>query len=186
MSRNWQIVVVALVVALLGSLGCSSKHKLVAGAPDWVNQGSGAFDDDGSRVFYGVGAVAGISSQTLAVQAADQRARGDIARQLETLVSGLSRDYQSATSAQGAKPGTEEQQLEQSLKTVTEVSVRGSRIVDHWKDPETNTVYSLVKLDLDSFKAAISQLDAVDPAKRGFMSENAEKTFDQLKEGAKK
>ncbi len=186
MGRNWLILGVMMVVALVTTTGCSSKHKLVAGAPDWVNQGSGAFDDAGSRVFYGVGAVAGISSQTLAVQAADQRARADIARQLETLVSDLSRDYQSATSPQGAKPGVEEQQLEQSLKTVTEVSVRGSRVVDHWKDAETNTVYSLVKLDLDSFKAAISQLDAVDPAKRGFMTENAEITFDQLKGGEKK
>jgi len=186
MGRNWQIVVVLLMVALLGSAGCSSKHKLVAGAPDWVNQGSGAFDDAGSRVFYGVGAVAGIVSQTLAVQAADQRARADIGRQLETLVSGLSRDYQAATSPQGINPGMEEQQLEQSLKTVTEVAVRGSRVVDHWKDPETNTVYSLVKLDLDGFKAAISQLEEVDPARRGFIAENAEKTFDQLREGAKK
>ena len=54
-----QIWVLLLMVLLVMAAGCSGKHKMVAGAPDWVNEGSGAFEDNGDSVFYGVGSVTG-------------------------------------------------------------------------------------------------------------------------------
>ena len=170
-----------VILALLSLVACSSKHKLVAGGPDWVNQGSGAFEKEGDRVFYGVGAVAGISSQTLAVQTADQRARADIAKQLDTYVANLYRDYQTSTAAAMGRQEMESQHVEQSLKTFTQVSVKGAKVVDHWKDPETNTIYSLVRLDLDGVKATLEQMKEMDPDLRGFVHSNAEKAFDEIR-----
>jgi len=175
------IALLLAAVALLASAGCSGKHKLVAGAPQWVNRGSGAFDDEGAKVFYGVGAVSGITSQPLAVQTADQRARADIAKQLDTYVANLYRDYQTSTAATLGKQVVEEQHVEESLKTFTQVSVHGARVVDHWKDPETNTVYTLARLDLDGVKATLEQMQQMQPELRGFVRSNAEKAFDEIR-----
>jgi len=174
---------VAVVVLLL--VGCGGKHKLVAGAPDWVNRGSGAFKDDGARIFHGVGAVTGVVSQPLAVQTADQRARADIAKQLDTYVTNLFRDYQVSTAASMGRAVMEEQHVEESLKSFTQVSLRGARVIDHWKNPETNTVYSLAQLDIDGIKATLQQMKEMDPSLRDFVTSNAERAFDEIKKEEK-
>ncbi len=175
---SWYRTLLLLMVILLLA-GCGGKHKLVAGAPDWVNRGSGAFTKDKEKAFYGVGAVTGISTYSLAVQAADQRARADIARQLETFVSHLYRDFQ-ATVPASAGTG-HEQHVEDTLKTMTQVSVRGARVIDHWRDPETNTVYSLARLDLEALRANVEKMQEIDAALRSFTASGAERAFDELR-----
>ena len=181
--RVWLRCFLSLLLAAVVSMaatGCTGKHKLVPGAPEWVNRGSGAFDDEGEKVFYGIGAVTGISSQPLAVQTADQRARADIAKQLDTYVANLYRDYQTSTAATMGKQVVEEQHVEESLKTFTQVSVRGARVVDHWKDPVTNTVYTLARVDLEGVKATLEQMQQLQPELRGYVRSNAEKAFNEI------
>jgi hypothetical protein len=165
--------------------GCASKHKLVAGAPDWVNRGSGAFEEAGDKVFYGVGAVTGVNSQPLATQAADQRARADIAKQLDTYVANLYRDYQTSTAAAMGNKVMEEQHVEETLKTFSKISVRGARVLDHWKDPETNTIYSLTRIDLEGIKATLKEMQEMDPGLRNFVRSNAEKAFEEIQKEEK-
>lgn len=182
MKNIGRLFLLGLVILSLAAFpACSSKHKLVPGAPDWVNEGSGAFDDEGTKVFHGVGGVSGVSSQTLAVQTADQRARADIGKQLDTYVANLYRDYQTSTGASTGKHVYEEQHIEQSLKTMTEVSVKGARIVDHWKDPETNTIYALARLDLDGVKATMEQMKEMNPTLRNYVRSNADRAFEEIK-----
>ena len=176
------ILIVAMVLLLAGlQVGCTSKYKLAAHAPDWVNRGSGAFKDAGSAAFYGVGAVEGVSSQSLAVEAANQRARADIANQLDTYVRNLYHDYQASTAVLPGKQAPAEQNLELTLETITEISVHGVRIVDHWKDPKTNTIYSLAKLDLAEVKSSLPQMTGVDPELRQYIRNNADKAFDAIR-----
>lgn len=170
-------IAAALLLAVAG--GCSGKHKLVSGAPDWVNHGAGAFAREDARVFYGVGSVTGISSPSLAVETADQRARADIARQFDTYVNSLLRDYQSAASVPAGGQGYEEQQVEKSLKTLSQVSVRGARVLKHWKDPESGTVYSLVRLDLEGVRGTAEGMQEIDPSLRSHIRTNAERVFDE-------
>lgn len=178
---RWSTLILIAALAALGT-GCSSKHQLVAGGPDWVNHGSGAFDEGDAKVFYGVGSVTGITSPSLAVQTADQRARADIAAQLETYVANLFRDYQASTAATMGNKVVEEQHVEGNLKSLTQVSVRGARVVEHWKDPETNTIYALTRLDLEGFTATLEQMKEMDPALKTFVRSNAEKAFDRLRQ----
>jgi hypothetical protein len=178
--RPLAMILTVLVLSALFA-GCSGKHKLVADGPDWVNRGSGAFKDQGSRVFYGVGSVAGISSQSLAVQTADQRARADIARQLDTFVSGLFRDYQTSTVAVLGRAPMEEQHVEDSLKNVTRISVHGAKVIDHWRDPKTNTIYSLARLDLEGIKATVGEMREMDQSLRGYVRSQAEAAFDEIR-----
>jgi hypothetical protein len=177
------LLTMVLTLVFLAALlpGCSGKHKLVAEAPDWVNRGSGAFKDQGSRIFYGVGAASGISSQPLAVQAADQRARADIARQLDTFVTGLFRDYQTSTLAVPGKAPVEAQHVDDSLKNLTRISVHGAKVIDHWRDPKTNTIYSLVRLDLEGIQATVGEMRDMDQSLRGYVRSNAEAAFDEMR-----
>jgi hypothetical protein len=179
--RGWWKTLLLLAAAAALAAGCSSKHRLVPGAPEWVNRGGGAYRDAGERVFYGVGAVTGIASQPLAAQAAEQRARAEVARQLDTYVAELYRDFQTSSAAGGQAPA-EAQQVEGTLKTVTQVSVRGARIVEHWREPQSGTVYALARLDLDGIKATLEQADRIDPQLRGYLYGNAEKAFDALQQ----
>lgn len=153
---------------------------MVAGAPDWVNRGSGAFKDSGARVFYGVGAVSGVESPSLAMQSADQRARADIARQLDTFVTGLYRDYQTATAGVAGRDSLEEQHIDDTLKNLTRISVHGARIIDHWRDPRTDTLYALARLDLDGVKSAVEQMHDMDQTLRSHVRSGAEEAFDRL------
>jgi hypothetical protein len=182
MSSAQRLLAMFAAVLLLSSLfvGCSGKHKLVADGPDWVNRGSGAFKDQGSRVFYGIGAVTGISSQPLAIQTADQRARADIGRQLDTFVTSLFRDYQTSTVSAIGKAPVEEQHVEDSLKNLTRISVHGAKVIDHWRDPKTNTIYSLVRLDLEGIKATVGEMREMDQSLRGYVRSNAESAFDAM------
>jgi hypothetical protein len=170
-----------LLVALALVAGCSGKYKPVPGAPDWVNRGGGAFRDAGGGVFYGVGAVSGISSESLSVQTADQRARADVARQLDTYVTALSRDYQTSTGAEG-KQLAETQHVEESFRGLTQVTVRGARVIDRWKNPKTDTLYTLVRLDLAQVRTALEEMRDMDPALRSFIRSNAEKAFDDIRQ----
>ncbi len=175
---RWIILGLVMVLAA----GCTGKHKLVAGAPDWVNQGSGAFDQKDARVFYGVGSVTGIASPSLAVQTADQRSRADIAAQMETYVANLFRDYQASTAATTGNQRVEEQHVEGDLKALTQVSVRGARVVEHWRNPDTDTIYALTRLDLQAFAASLEQMPEMNPALKTFVRSNAEKAFDRLRQ----
>ena len=182
MNSALRLLTLVLALVMLSTLvvGCSGKHKLVADGPSWVNRGSGAFKDQGSRVFYGVGAVTGITSQPLAVQTADQRARADIARQLDTFVTGLFRDYQTSTVALAGKAPVEEQHVDDTLKNLTRISVHGAKVIDHWRDPKTNTIYSLVRLDLEGIKATVGEMRDMDQTLRGYVRSHAESAFDAM------
>lgn len=177
--RLFLFIVFAALILPAG--GCSSKHEMVPGAPDWVNLGSGAFEDSGEKVFYGVGAVTGISSPSLKTQAADQRARADIARQLDTYVTNLYRDYQRATPETMGRPAVEEEHVDQGLKSFTQITVRGVRIIDRWRNPENETLYALARIDLEGIRSTLDELEAMDPSVRQHMRNNAEKVFEEMR-----
>jgi hypothetical protein len=176
------LAIVLLCLGVVALAGCSSKTKLVSGAPDWVNMGSGAFDDDGSKMFYGVGVVTGISSPSLSRETAEQRARAEIARQLQTYVTDLYRDYQVATDIRAGQPAQEEQHIDATLKSLAEITVRGAKVVEFWRQPDTDTIYALAKLDVTGFKSAIVDMGGLDPGFRGYVREHAEQAFDSLKQ----
>ena len=68
------------------------------------------------QVFYGVGIASGIKNRALLISTADNRARAEIAKTLDTYVAYLAKDYMAATSSN--EESTEEQHVEQALKTL--------------------------------------------------------------------
>lgn len=187
-----------VVVALLGSLAMSSLvacgHKEGDAPanfkgidyPDWVMKGSGAFGGDGKRVFYGVGSVSGIKNQSLARTTADNRARAEISKIFEVYSASLMKDYAASTTAGDMKASSEEQHVEQAIKTFSASTLSGVQVVDHWFHPTDGTVYSLAQLDLENFTNNLDKMKELNAQVRDYVRQNAERVhMDLEKEEAK-
>lgn len=187
-ARHLMVLGVILIAGIFLTIGCSSTPKETPSAdpaalgPAWVMKGSGAFDVDGSKVFYGVGVASGIRNKALLRQTSDNRARAEIAKTLEVYVASLSKDYMASTTAGDMSESSEEQHVESALKTFTKSTLHGATIVDRWMDPTDGSMYSLCELDLISFKDALDNYKELDEKVRDYVRNNAEKMHDELEE----
>lgn len=172
----------ALGLAILGAVGCGGRKSgpIAEKAPDWVNKGNGAFKDGGQSVFYGVGIAQGIRNRSLSVVAADDRARGEIAKIMNSYVTVLTKDYMASTTAGAMDKSSEEQHVSQTLKNFAKFTLHGAVIVDHWKDPSDGTMFSLCKLDMNAVKKTLEDSKELDSKMRDYVRANAEKAFDEL------
>ncbi len=166
-------VFVVLSFAALLVQGC------FGGPPAWVKKGSGAFHSD-TKSFYGVGAIKGIHNPPLATNAADNRARAELGKVLQSYSASLIRDYASSSVVNDFTESTEEQLVEQALKTFSATTLSGVQIVNHWTDKDEGITYSLAKLDLDDFEDQIERTKAFDIQVREYLQNNAVRLFDQL------
>ncbi len=172
----------AFVGALVGMIGCASvKPGPVANnAPDWTNKGSGAFKDSGASVFYGVGIAQGIRNRALSVTAADDRARAEIAKTMNEYVAVLGKDYMQSVTGGDMSKSSEEQLVQQTLKTFAKFTLHGAVIVEHWKDPSDGTMFSLCKLDMAAMEKTLADAKDLDSKVRDYVKANADKAFDEL------
>lgn len=161
------------MVLLTGLAACG-------GPPNWVQKGSGAFNEKDSKSFYGVGSVVGVRNEPLAWDAAENRARAEIAKTFETYTGYLMRDYAASTTAGDFTRNTEEQNVERAIKTVTTATLSGVRPIDRYKDEKTNTYYVLAKLSLEDMKNNLEQAKELNAQVREFVRKNADKMFDRL------
>ena len=158
-----------------------------AGPPNWVEEGSGAYHDDGEKALFGVGSIVGVKNEPLAWDAAENRARAEIAKNFETYTAYLMRDYAASTNAGDFSRSTEEQNVERALKTFTATTLSGVRPIDRYKDEDTSSYYVLAKLSLDDMQEMLNQAKELDSGVRDFVRENADRLFDELeKEEAKR
>jgi hypothetical protein len=175
------------ISAVLAMAACGHKNvkpmeaavpsPIASAGPAWINQGSGAFKD-GS--FYGVGVATGIKNRALAIDAADSRARAKIAEVFSTYIAKLNKDYMASTTAGDMKTSSEEQNVTQTLKSFTEMTLSGAAPVDHWIDPSDGSMFSLVKLDLAAVKNTLDSAKQLDAKVRDFVKANADKAFNDL------
>ena len=172
---------VILTLGLFITAGCATTPTKEAKWPDWISKGSGAFDDaEIGKVFYGLGIASGIENKSLARSVADDRARAEIAKTLEIYVAVLAKDYMASTTAGDMSASSEEQHVEQALKTFAKTTLHGAIIVDRWIDPNDGAFYSLCKLDLFSFNEALEKNKELNSKVRDYVRNNSEKLHKQL------
>lgn len=186
---------IGLFIVTLGLLmsGCSGVNTLTKdttiqdkNAPAWVVKGSGAFGGEKGKVFYGVGSASNIKNVSLLRSSADNRARNEVAKVFQIYTASLMKDYAASTSAGDANVTSEEQNVEQAVKTVTAMTLNGVEIVDHWQDSQTGEFYALARLDLDAFKDSMEKAKELDTKVKDYVRQNAERLHQQLeKEEAK-
>lgn len=134
----------------------------------------------GAQVFYGVGSVDGVRNLSLARSTADNRARAEIQKIFETYTASLMKDYMASTIGGTEGVSSEEQHIEQAVKTFSAGTLSGVIIIDHWRGPECGTIFSLAKLDLENFTKNLKRMKEISSAVRDFVRKNTEKTFDEL------
>jgi len=152
------------------------------GPPNWVKKGSTAYNDKDAKAFYGVGAVTGIKNEPLAWEAAENRARAEIAKTFETYTAYLMRDYAASTTAQDFTKSAEEQNVERAIKTFSAATLSGVRPVDRFKEEDSNTYYVLAKLSLKDMQEAMEQSKELNAQLRDFVRKNSERLFDRLEQ----
>jgi len=171
--RRFYALSVLMIIASIVVSGCSSAPVSPAaskGEPEWITKGSGAFDTPKGKIFFGVGSAQGIKNKIM-----------------ETYVAVLTKDYMAST-AGGAdvSKSAEEQHIEQTLKSFSQMTLNGAEIVDRWKDPSDNTQFALAKLDLTAFKDTLDKAKELNSKVRDYIKENANKAFDELEKEIEK
>jgi hypothetical protein len=143
------------------------------GPPSWVYKGSGAYNVGQSRVFYGVGKAKGIENEALLRATADNRARAEIFKIIDSYASIFVKNYVSS-SANKKRPA--------SLKTTTLRStlLHRAKIVDRWRDQKDGTQFSLCKFDLLAFKKALDEYQDLDEEVKDYFRKHAERLHQQL------
>lgn len=150
------------------------------GSPKWANRGSGVYECGESKCFYGVGLLKGIQNPSLARQTVDNRARGEIAKMFDLYIAAMMKDYQRSTTAGNFEASAEEQDVVSAQKTITEVTLRGVEVKDHWTDPETGTAYALAILDLNGIMKSLEEAKQLNARVRDYVRANARRAFNDL------
>ena len=179
MKKILGISMVAAMLACGSDKPQMSNQVLHANGPDWVNRGSGAFGGEKGKIFYGVGIASGIRNAAMRRSTSDSRARSEIAKTLDTFVSVLNKDYMASTTAGDMSASSEEQHVEQALKTYSNMELSGVSIVDHWVDND-GTEYALAQLDMEQFKNGMDKMKELNAKVRDAVRANADKAFDEL------
>ncbi|MCA9666242.1 MAG: hypothetical protein KC503_11665 [Myxococcales bacterium] len=157
------------------------------GKPRWVRRGSGAYDGANGKAFYGVGIVTGIQNISLARQTSDNRARGSVASMFHAYIAKMMKDYQRSTTAGNFQASAEEQDVVAAQKTITEVTLRGVEIRDHWRDPQSGALYALAILDMNGIMKSLNDANRLNRRIATYVRANARRAFNDLdKELAKK
>jgi len=180
-----------MFVVLLGMYvfsGCAGTKAITMktplqdiGAPEWVVKSSGAFGGERGKVFYGVASASGIKNVSLLRAAADNRARNEVAKVFQFYTASLMKDYMASTMAGDPNVTSEEQHIEQAIKTVTSMTLSGVEIVDHWQHPATGQLYALARLDLEAFKDNLERARNLDTKVKEHIKQNAERLHEELK-----
>src|SRR5437773_8945123 len=101
-----------------------------SGTPKWVDKGGGYMNEKNSKAFYGVGAVTGVRNQPLAKEAADNRARADLSKYVDTYTSYLMRDYAASTTTGDFTKSIKEQNVGRATKTFVSTTSPAATAVD--------------------------------------------------------
>ncbi len=181
MNNRYRFVIAVIAAVLLA--GCGSKTVVesdlnIKGAPDWVNEGTQMLNDNGGRLFHGVGQAAAMGDESLQRSTADERARAEVARVLNSYLNVATKDY-SAMASRGGEQANE-QSVSRQIDNLTQVNLTGAKIIGHWRDKKTQTVYAIAELDMKRTKETVEQLEAMSPGLRDFLTQKGDTIFDRL------
>ena len=155
----------------------------IKGAPDWVNKGSSAVSTKDGRMFHGVGSASPMGDMALQKATADDRARAEVARVLSSYMDVVSNDYTaSAKSGEtGDKnTGLNEEAVSRQIKNTTRINMAGARIIGSWRDPKSNTIWSIAELDMKHVKSTMAGVNDMNPDLKRYIETSADNIFDRV------
>lgn len=184
--KNLNAVFGLFVLPALFSLftGCASEPTKVEsnlgikGAPDWVNKGSNILSTKDGRLFHGVGSAAQMGDMALQKGTADDRARAEVARVFSSFMDVVSNDYMA--SAKSGDTGANEESVTRQIKNTTRVNLAGARIIGSWRDPKSNTIWSIAELDMKHVKGTIAGVTDMNVDLKRYIETSADNIFDRV------
>lgn len=182
----------AVVVAVMS--GCGSKAVRVEGsvvesnlgiqgAPDWVNKGAGILDTKEGRFFHGVGSASPMGDLALQKAVADDRARAEVARVLSSYLDVVSNDYMAYVKAgetADKNSGINEESISRQIKNTSKANMAGARIIGSWRDPQSNTIWSIAELDMKYVKSTMAGVSDMNSDLKRYIETKADNIFDRF------
>ena len=189
--KNFSAITKLLSLAVLVAVvsGCASEPTKVEsnlgikGAPDWVNEGTSALSTKDGRLFHGVGSASPMGDLALQKSVADDRARAEVARVLSSYLDVMSNDYMASAKSGEAgdkSSGVNEEAVSRQIKNTSKINMAGARIIGSWKDPKTNTVWSIAELDMDHVKKTMSGVNDMNADLKRYIDTTADNIFDRV------
>jgi len=181
-SRHFAKLLTLSLFALAVS-ACSSTTEVesdlgIKGAPDWVNQGTNILNNKDGRLFHGVGSASPMGDMALQKSVADDRARAEVARVLSTYMDVVSSDYLSA--AKAGDTSVTEEAVTRQIKALTKVNLAGAKIIGNWRDPKSNTIYSIAELDMKQVKSTLAGTQDMNENLKRYIETSADNIFDRV------
>ena len=183
-------ILLFLVMLAAGISGCSTESTKVEsnlgikGAPDWVNKGSAILSTKDGRLFQGVGSAAPMGDMSLQKSVADDRARAEVARELSSFLDVVSNDY-SASAKSGGAAGENEESVSRQIKNTTAINMAGAKIIGSWRDPQSNTIWSIAELDMEHVKSTVAGVKDMNPDLKRYIGTSADNIFDRVSQEKK-
>ncbi len=179
-----RMMVLLLTLGLLTA--CSSRTVVesnlgIKGAPDWVNKGSQALNDQNGQLIHGIGSAPNMNDQSLQSSTADDRARTEVANVLSSFMHVVSQDY-SASSGSG-QDQQDSQSVSRQIQNITDQNVSGARIIARWTDPKTGTIWSLAELNMKQVKDMVGGSKDMNAGFRDYFNAHADNVFDSMTKG---
>ncbi len=166
-----------MLVSVLAA--CSSSPTIesdlgIDGAPDWVNEGTQAVDNDDGRFVYGVAFAPPLNDVSLQTSTADTRARAEVARMVSTYIDHTLSDYAASTGDSATSS------IQQTLNSSTQTVLNGAKIKGHWKDEDTGNIYSFAEMDMEALDDAISTAGKLSQNFKDYYQQKANANFDRF------
>ena len=104
-----------------------------------------------------------------------------MARILSYYMDVVSNDYTSA--AYSGEERINEQSVTQQIQNFTKLNLSGAKIIAHWKDMNTQTIYSLAELDLKRTKQVLAATSNMNADLRRYIESHGDNIFDRFSGG---
>ncbi len=178
-----------LAISLVFLASCGSKTVVVQGGgdgrPAWTMKGAGAFTIEGRKVFRAVGLSSDLGDEGMTLNQSADDARKNLSFVMKTYVKALDESYKRSIKT-GEMPKA---QFEQDITHVSEVMTKskfsGAQVVDRWVDPKTNSVYTLLELDLGAVQNMIKNAKGISQQLIDTVGKRSEEAHERLNEKLK-
>lgn len=175
-------VVSFLIVFGVSLNGCGKKP------PEWVTKGSGAFSPKEKKL-YGVGVSELSPNEAMTRVRCDTRARADLARVLDSYIASLITDFMEEHKDYFNKDAEGSDEFTQIIiKSTTEATLIGSKVIDRYIDEKRKVMYCLVELETDNvLQETFNKMkEAARQRHRAIVKERSDEMLQKLDEELKK
>lgn len=177
-----------LAISLVFLASCGSKTVVVQGEdgrPAWTMKGAGAFTIEGRKVFRAVGLSSDLGDEGMTNNQSADDARKNLSFVMKTYVKALDEAYKRSIKTGDMPKAQFEQDITHVSEVMTKSKFSGAQVVDRWVDPKTNSVYTLLELDLGAVQNMIKNAKGISQALIDTVGKRSEEAHERLNEKLK-